>query len=126
MTCRARAAEGPRGDDLIIYYTIHFISRRPLIGANTHSETAVNRRHNLTILSRRRRPISIRVLQRLQIYNVMCEGTQPTVRAIVPKLDARRIYRGRLYHGAFSVNSCVCIAEFISHRWKDMGEENAV
>lgn len=49
-----------------------------------------------------------------------------------PKLDARRISlsqdRGSLYHGAFSVNLCVYIPDFISHRWKDMGrgEENAV
>jgi len=116
VTCSARAEEGPRGDD-IIYYIIHFISRRPLIGANTHSETAVNRPHNLTILSRRRcrRPIySLFLFCSGYKYIMLYVGTEPTVHAAAPKLDARRVsllqHRFRLYYGVFSVDICVCYA----------------
>jgi len=81
----------------IIYCIIHFISRRPLIGANTHSETAVNRPHNLTILSRRRcrRPIYSLVFCSGYKYIMLYAGTEPTVHAAAPKLDAHCVSLSR-------------------------------
>jgi len=86
-----------RGGERVARYIIYeFYFRRPLIGANTHSATAVNRHNNVTILSHRRRsrPIYFLFCRSGDKY-IYYVGTEPTMHTAEPKLDAHRLFPSR-------------------------------
>jgi len=107
-------AKGSRGDDII--YEFYF--RRPLIGANTHSATAVNRHNNVTILShlRRRRPIYFLFCRSGDKY-ILCRNGANNAHS---RTEIRRSsslsvaqHRGSSLYSVFSVNMCMYVCMLV-------------